>query len=86
AAITTVKNSCWELYRRIGDKTKASLRRVLHRVFCLKPHRPYTMNGGVYESLAVNSSRDFGSKKVPGVPSAAASKRQPEVATNWILL
>ncbi|KAJ5202911.1 hypothetical protein N7449_004990 [Penicillium cf. viridicatum] len=35
AAIATVKHTCWEFYRRIGDKTKASLRRVLHRVFRL---------------------------------------------------
>jgi hypothetical protein len=35
AAIATVKHTCWEFYRRIGDKTKASLRRVIHRVFRL---------------------------------------------------
>ncbi|KAK9847414.1 hypothetical protein MYU51_019459 [Penicillium brevicompactum] len=29
------------------------------------------------------SSRAFGSQKLPGAPSAAYSKRQPESATNW---
>jgi hypothetical protein len=29
-------------------------------------------------------SRAFGSQKLPGAPSAAYSKRQPESATNWI--
>ncbi|CRL31168.1 unnamed protein product [Penicillium camemberti] len=45
--IATVKNTCWEFYRRIGDKTKASLRRVIHRVFCLN-FTALTMNGRVY--------------------------------------
>jgi hypothetical protein len=34
AAIATVKDTRWESYRRIGDKT-TSLRRVIHRVFRL---------------------------------------------------
>ncbi|KAK9846798.1 hypothetical protein MYU51_000749 [Penicillium brevicompactum] len=53
AAIATVKYTCWESYRRIGDKTKASPRRVVHRVFRPRPHRLHTMNGGVYEPLVV---------------------------------
>jgi hypothetical protein len=33
------------------------LRRVLYRVFRLRPHRLHTMNGGVYEPLAVRIPR-----------------------------
>ena len=35
-----VKHSCAETYHRTG------LRRVLHRVFCLRSHRLHTMTGG----------------------------------------
>ncbi|CAG8132040.1 unnamed protein product [Penicillium salamii] len=58
AAIATVKHTCWEFYRRIGDKTKASLRRVLHRVFPLDL-TAFTLNGGVYEPLAVRVARSY---------------------------
>jgi Txe/YoeB family toxin of Txe-Axe toxin-antitoxin module len=51
AAIATVKHTCWEFYRLIGDKTKASLRRVLRRVLRLNL-TTFTVNGGIYEPLA----------------------------------
>ncbi|KAK9847406.1 hypothetical protein MYU51_019443 [Penicillium brevicompactum] len=59
AAIATVKYTCWESYRRIGDKTKASPRRVVHRVFRPRPHRLHTMNGGVYEPLVVPIAKSY---------------------------
>ncbi|CAG7935558.1 unnamed protein product [Penicillium salamii] len=37
AAIASVKHTCWEFYRRIGDKNKASLSRLPPQ-----PHRPHT--------------------------------------------
>lgn len=54
-----VKHTCGESYRRIGDKTKLVLRRVLQRVFRPRPHRLHTMNGGVYEPLAVPIARSY---------------------------
>ena len=56
--MATVKHPCWESYRRIGDKTKASLRRVLHRVFRLNL-TSFTVNGGVYEPLAARIARSY---------------------------
>ncbi|CAG8142252.1 unnamed protein product [Penicillium nalgiovense] len=47
-----LKHPCGESYRRIG------LRRVL-RVFCPRPHRLHTMNGGVFEPLAVRIARSY---------------------------
>jgi hypothetical protein len=97
AAIATVKHTCWEFYRLIGDKTKASLRRVLRRVLRLNL-TTFTVNGGIYDlrlpaSRGIiptrlyktgGSSRAFDSQKLPGAPSAPSLKRQPESATNWI--
>ncbi|KGO69315.1 hypothetical protein PITC_094680 [Penicillium italicum] len=76
--IATVKHPCWESYRRIADKTKVALRRVLHRVLRLD------LTASTPRTAECGSSRAFGSQKVPGAPSAPSSKRQPESATNWI--
>jgi hypothetical protein len=58
AAIATVKDSCWEFYHLIGDKTKASLRRVLHRIFRLNLTTA-TVNGGMYDPLAARIARYY---------------------------
>ncbi|OQE70082.1 hypothetical protein PENNAL_c0124G08506, partial [Penicillium nalgiovense] len=72
AAIATVKHTCWEFYRRIGDKTKASLRRVLHRVLRLDltAFTPRTTEYGLVTRLWPS--------EFPGAPSVASKKRQPE--------
>lgn len=38
----------------------------------------------IQSPITVGSSRAFGSQKLTGAPSADSSKRQPEVAMNWI--
>jgi hypothetical protein len=48
-----VKHPCAETYHRTG------LRRVLHRVFCLRSHRLHTMTGGVYEPLSDYIARSY---------------------------
>ncbi|OQE62185.1 hypothetical protein PENNAL_c0268G05984 [Penicillium nalgiovense] len=49
-----VEHPCGESHCRIGDKSKvAALRRMLHRIFCPRYHRLNTMDGGVYEPLAL---------------------------------
>jgi hypothetical protein len=58
AATATVKDTCWEFYRLIGDKTKASLRRVLHRFFRLNL-TTFTVNGGIYDPLAARIARNY---------------------------
>ncbi|KAK9847942.1 hypothetical protein MYU51_017425 [Penicillium brevicompactum] len=59
-------------YRRIADKTKVALRRVPHRVLRLDLTAPTP------RTAECGLSRAFGSRKLPGAPSAAYSKRQPE--------
>ena len=95
-----VKHTCDESFYPGSEIRPRSLRRVLYRVFRLRPHRLPHHDGGVgcspsvsrgliplrlYSLLSqVGSSCAFGSQKLPGAPSVASSKRQPETATVWI--
>ncbi|CAG8146773.1 unnamed protein product, partial [Penicillium salamii] len=58
-SIATVKHPCWESYRRIVDKTKVGT--TLHRVFRVLrlSLTAFTLNGGVYEPLAVRIARSY---------------------------
>ncbi|KAI3286496.1 hypothetical protein DTO002I6_8167 [Penicillium roqueforti] len=77
--IATRETSLWVVL--VADRRYdqgAAVRRVLHRVLRLD------LTTSTPRTAECGSSRAFGSRKLPGAPSAPSSKRQPESATNWI--
>ncbi|CAG8089832.1 unnamed protein product, partial [Penicillium nalgiovense] len=68
-----LKHPCGESYRRIG------LRRVL-RVFCPRPHRLHTMNGGVFEPLAVRIARSY---PITTVQFIVTDGKHTAIFMNW---